>query len=289
MIDKELNHRLAISRRDTVNRLTVDSATYQCPVCGNKGFMANLHDDGSVYTDGLLVRPCDCMKVRKGIAHLKRMGLLEAVRGSNIKEFQTTEPFQMRMKQTVQAYLKNGAGAWLYMGGQPGCGKTMLCNYVFGRLMNAGYDCWYMSWADDSKTLRRYANIPDAFDKKAYKLIHSEVLYIDDLMKGTAPTEAEKLLAFQIINARYRANRITIISSEWLLDDLVDLDEATGSRILEKAGEYVVNVRPDRAKNYRTKKAAPSAANTGDGKNEHETNTFTPIVAGEKGDCQDGN
>ena len=128
-----------------------------------------------------------------------------------------------------------------------------------GQLLDAGYDCWYMSWADDSKTLRRYANVPDAFDQKAYKLLHSEVLYIDDLMKATAPTEAEKLLAFQIINARYRTNRITLISSEWLLDDLVDLDEATGSRILEKAGTYVVNVRPDRAKNYRTRKAAHSA------------------------------
>ena len=66
------------------------------------------------------------------------------------------------------------------------------------------------------------------------------------------------------------------------------MEESTGSRILEKALEFVVNFLPDRAKNYRTKKTAPSAANPGDGKHEHETNTFTPIVAGEKGDCQDG-
>ena len=250
--------------------------------------MADLHNDGSIYTDRLVTRTCNCAAIRKGIAHLEKMGLLEAVRGSNIKDFRTDQPHQKKMKQTVQDFLKNTGGAWLYMGGQPGCGKTMLCNYVYGRLLNAGYDCWYMSWTEESKTLRRYANNPEAFERHAYPLTHAEVLYIDDLMKGTMPTAAEKALAFEIINARYRANRITIISSEWLLDNLIDLDEATGSRILEKAGEFVVNVLPDRAKNYRTKKTASSAANTGDGKHEHETNTFAPIVAGEKGDCQDG-
>lgn len=289
MIDTELNHRLALARRDTVNSLTADDTGYECPVCGNKGFVADLHDDGSIYADGLVMRPCNCVKVRKGIAHLKKMGLLEAVRGSNIKDFRTEQPHQKKMKQTVQDFLKNTGGAWLYMGGQPGCGKTMLCNYVYGRLLNAGYDCWYMSWTEESKTLRRYANNPEAFERHAYPLTHAEVLYIDDLMKGTMPTAAEKALAFEIINARYRANRITIISSEWLLDNLIDLDEATGSRILEKAGEFVVNVLPDRAKNYRTKKTASSAANTGDGtKNEYTYGTSAPIVAGEKGDCQDG-
>lgn len=288
MIDKVTEHLLALARKDAVNNYKVERAGYECPICGNKGYVADLHNDGSIYTDRLVTRTCNCAAIRKGIAHLEKMGLLEAVRGSNIKDFRTEQPHQKKMKQTVQDFLKNTGGAWLYMGGQPGCGKTMLCNYVYGRLLNAGYDCWYMSWTEESKTLRRYANNPEAFERHAYPLTHAEVLYIDDLMKGTMPTAAEKALAFEIINARYRANRITIISSEWLLDNLIDLDEATGSRILEKAGEFVVNVLPDRAKNYRTKKTASSAANTGDGKHEHETNTFAPIVAGEKGDCQDG-
>lgn len=34
------------------------------------------------------------------------------------------------------------------------------------------------------------------------------------------------------------------------------------------------------------KKAAPGAANTGDGKDEYATNTFAPIVQGGKGSCQ---
>ena len=288
MIDKITEHLLALARKDAVNNYRVERTGYECPICGNKGYVADLHNDGSIYTDRLVTRTCNCAAIRKGIAHLEKMGLLEAVRGSNIKDFRTEQPHQKKMKQTVQDFLENTGGAWLYMGGQPGCGKTMLCNYVYGRLLNAGYDCWYMSWTEESKTLRRYANNPEAFERHAYPLTHAEVLYIDDLMKGTMPTTAEKALAFEIINARYRANRITIISSEWLLDNLIDLDEATGSRILEKAGSFVVNVLPDRAKNYRTKKTAPSAANTGDGKHEHETNTFAPIVAGEKGDCQDG-
>ena len=255
MIDPELNRQLALMRRDTVNNLTADTGGYECPICGNKGYVADLHDDGSIYSDNLVTRPCRCVKVRKGIAHLQKMGLLEAVRSSSIKDFHTDQPFQQQMKQTVQDFLKDGNGAWLYMGGQPGCGKTMLCNYVYGRLLNAGYDCWYMSWSEESKTLRRYANNPEVFERHAYPLTHAEVLYIDDFLRGTAPTTAEKGVAFDLLNARYREHKITIISSEWLLDDVNRLDEGIGSRICEMAGAFVVNVLPDREKNFRTRGA----------------------------------
>ena len=280
MIDKVTEHLLALARKDAVNNYRVERTGYECPICGNKGYVADLHNDGSIYTDRLVTRTCNCAKVRKGIAHLEKMGLLEAVRGSNIKDFHAQEPFQQEMKQTVQDFLKHGNGAWLYMGGQPGCGKTMLCNYAYGRLLDAGYDCWYMSWTEESMTLRRYTNTPGTFEKHAYPLTHVEVLYIDDFLRGTAPTAAEIKAAFNIINARYREHRITIISSEWLLDDVDQLDQGIGSRICEMAGSFVVNVLPDLAKNYRTKKTAPSAANTGDGKHEHETNTFVPYCSG---------
>ena len=45
---------------------------------------------------------------------------------------------------------------------------------------------------------------------------------------------------------------LTIISSECTTNDLLDIDEATGGRICEKA--QVFSIAPDRAKNYRLRK-----------------------------------
>lgn len=68
------------------------------------------------------------------------------------------------------------------------------------------------------------------------------VLYIDDLFKtgrGQEPTAADVNLAFEILNARYNDSRkITILSSEWTLESILNLDEGVGSRIYERTKGY---------------------------------------------------
>lgn len=88
-----------------------------------------------------------------------------------------------------------------------------------------------------------------------------EVLYIDDLFKTgrdkdnnpQRPTAADINAAFEIINARsLDPELLTIISSECTTNDLLDIDEATGGRICEKA--QVFSIAPDRTRNYRLRK-----------------------------------
>jgi DNA replication protein DnaC len=252
MVEKELIHQLAEMRVNSLNSDEGDLGSYECPVCHNKGILADLWRDGTVYENNLVCRPCTCNRMRKNIANLKKNGLLEAVKGSDLKNFQTRQPFQREMKSKALAYLEHGNGAWFYIGGQPGCGKSMVCMAIYYRLLNAGMDCYFMNWVSDSKRLRRYANDPEKFDKYCWNLTHAELLYIDDFLKGNSPSEAELSLAFEIINRRYQQNRLTIISSERLLNEIDDLDEATGSRILEKATiEFVLNIQRDSTKNFR--------------------------------------
>ena len=84
-----------------------------------------------------------------------------------------------------------------------------------------------------------------------------EVLYIDDFFKlGRAraaggPSDADVKLAYQIINARYIARKKTILSSEWLMDELMDFDEATASRIYEMSKGYALQIARDKGRNYR--------------------------------------
>ena len=58
-------------------------------------------------------------------------------------------------------------------------------------------------------------------------------------------------LFFEIINQRYIQQERTIISSEWTLEQILDFDEACGSRIAELCADYIISISPDRAKNFR--------------------------------------
>ena len=78
-----------------------------------------------------------------------------------------------------------------------------------------------------------------------------KVLYIDDFLKGTA-TEADRNIAFDLLNARYiKPSLLTIISSEWTISRVLDWDEAIGSRIAERSKGCVLNITG--SKNYRLK------------------------------------
>ena len=92
----------------------------------------------------------------------------------------------------------------------------------------------------------------------------AEVLYIDDLFKGgrdmdgnyKPPTPADINAAFEIINYRYNSpDLITIISSERILAELNDIDEAIAGRIAEKSkpNGYCINLKRDAEKNWRMK------------------------------------
>lgn len=59
-------------------------------------------------------------------------------------------------------------------------------------------------------------------------------------------------LSFYRVLDRYNNGLKTIISSEYTLDSLSQIDEAIGSRIREMAGNYWLCFSPDKAKNYRS-------------------------------------
>jgi len=121
--------------------------------------------------------------------------------------------------------------------------------------INAGNAAHYMLWRDEIVPLKASVMDDEAYEKAIRKLKEIKVLYIDDFFKterGKMPTTAEINIAFEILNYRYN-NRdlITIISSERLIDDIIDIDEAVGSRIYERSREHCLVIQYDRTKNYR--------------------------------------
>lgn len=249
------------ARADNFNRSPGDLNEvdgYDCQVCHNKGVIMLVVAPSGRWSTA--TKDCKCMKTRKTIRQMQRSGLKNVIRDLTFSKFEVTEPWQKTLKQAAMDYATNPAG-WFYIGGQSGIGKSHLCTAICREFLLAGREVKYMLWRDEVTRLKALVTDGDEYHKlmDTYKRI--EVLYIDDLFKTgrdkdnnpQRPTAADINAAFEIINARsLDAKLLTIISSECTTNDLLDIDEATGGRICEKA--QVFSIAPDRAKNYRLRK-----------------------------------
>jgi DNA replication protein DnaC len=158
-------------------------------------------------------------------------------------------------------YAKNPEG-WFFLGGQSGAGKTHLCTAICREFLLAGKRVRYMLWRDDVVKIKGAVTDSEEYSKMIEQFKTVDVLYIDDLFKtGKAadnsiqkPTGADINVAFEIINYRYNNPALlTIISSELTEDELIDIDEAIGGRIYERAKAFTIG--KSRERNYRIRKA----------------------------------
>lgn len=233
---------------------------YLCDKCNNKGifYKVKYDDDGNPYCVGT---ECECFPIRNTLLRMKKSGLKDIIKDYTFGKYIATEKWQESLKSAAMQYAQNPEG-WFFLGGQSGCGKTHLCTAICREFLLKGRNVHYMLWRDDVVRLKGLVNESDEYKQLIEPIKTAEVLYIDDLFKtGKAadatmqrPTPADVNVAFEILNYRYNDPKsITIISSELLVDELIDIDEATGCRIFERAN--AMSIARNRARNYRLKKA----------------------------------
>ena len=229
---------------------------YNCSKCRNRGNYMRIDEDNNELFD-----VCSCMKIRASIRRMRNSGLEGIVKRCTFDSFKADEPWQDGIKRKAQSYAECGysSGAWFYIGGQPGCGKTHLCTAICRHALYAGKSVFYMPWLTKIADLKaEMYDAPDDYARDIGQLKRIELLYIDDFFKPVRdiqPTAADVKLAYDIINYRYINGLPTIISSEKNADELVDIDEATGSRICEKAKGYNITVERGEGKNWRMREA----------------------------------
>jgi DNA replication protein DnaC len=192
---------------------------------------------------------------------MKRSGLKDIIKDYTFDKFIDTEPWQKAVKAAAMEYAKHPEG-WFFLGGQSGAGKTHLCTAICREFLLAGKQVRYMLWRDDIVKIKGAVTDSVEYSNAIDKYKRVDVLYIDDLFKtGKAadnsvqkPTAADINVAFEIINYRYNnPSLLTIISSELTEDELMDIDEAIGGRIYERAKS--ISIAKNRDRNYRIKKA----------------------------------
>lgn len=244
---------------------------YDCPICLNRGDFLVVNDEGYEFT-----RFCSCVKTRQAMRNIEKSGLAGLMDSMTFEAFRANEGWQRSALDIAMRYAKaltTGSTPWLFFGGQPGSGKTHLCTAVCGEVLRSGKAVRYLVWAEAIDRIKASRFDEEAMDEllEPYKAV--PVLYIDDLFKSAyrarrdrnggvssprpTPTDADVRICYEILNARYLRDLPTIVSCEWsLLDDLMDVDEATFSRVYQRAtAEFVCEISRHSDRNYRMKGA----------------------------------
>ena len=233
------NEEFVQSKCDSINQMVGSLKYINCPVCRNKGYIAVPDGDREVIHD------CECMKKRAVMRRLEESGLRNSIERYTFKTFQTPTEWQKSALKACREYAADPHG-WLILSGSPGTGKTHLCTAVCGELLKKGMDVRYLKWRTDAPTLKAWANTTEYEDRvRPYKTVR--VLYIDDFWKARKGddgeihiTDADVNLAFDILNDRYNDTRlITILSSEMTVEEMLNIDQALGSRIYERRQVYI--------------------------------------------------
>lgn len=220
---------------------------YNCDECKNKGHLWIVNDNE------ILQRYChNCKPIRDSLKILRESGLVNCT----FKNFVCSEEWQKKIIIRCKEFVKNTKGEWLFIGGQSGSGKTHLCTSALRELVFAYHvSVALFKWQETAKRLKQIVNdISYTSEIAVYK--NAKVLYIDDFFKvkkGEKVTAADVNLAYELLDYRYCNNLLTIISSEFSLGEIIDIDEAVGGRIKQRAKNYVMYIDIDKSKNYRLK------------------------------------
>lgn len=256
MSKNDIAKMLDVQACDRYNSESGSMTGYNCEKCKNRGDFMKIDDNGN-----RTIVQCDCVKIRRQYSRIRKSGMQGLIERCTFDNFHADKPYQVGMKETAVKYTESGEKNWLTLCGQSGIGKTHLCSAVCDTLIKQGAEVRYMLWADINAKLDAlrysYAEL-EAFKETLRD--SGTVIYIDDFLKTdinhqsgsfVPPPHREIINAFDVINSRIISGGRTIISTELLMDEIMQMDSALGSRIFQASGAYLYQVARSNDRNYR--------------------------------------
>lgn len=221
---------------------------YDCEKCQDKTY---------IIVDNRTSYPCECEEAQEIKRKWKTSGMKEVFEEKSLDNFRLEgRPRILREAKTLAMNYtfgfsrtekrSNHSIAFL---GTVGSGKTHLAMGIAGALLDKNVGVHYFSYREAITDLKQNIMNSIQYKKAIGKYMNVTVLLFDDLFKGKI-TESDINIVFEIINHRYLHRKPIIVSSEYNMEQLLDLDEAIGSRILEMCKGRIIEFE-DQNLNYR--------------------------------------
>ncbi len=224
-------------------------SNYDCSKCRDFGYTFQLDSNNHE-----VAVPCQCLSKKQSLEKLKKCGLTEVFKKKTFATYVCEKPYQAKAKHKAFKFCDNFAltNSSLLLCGSPGAGKTHLGIASMLKLINDNVSCRYVEYNNMIMSLKQSVMDEENFIREMDKYINPRVLFIDDFLKGkTTPTDINYI--YRIVNSRYLKSKPLIISSEKTIEDILGWDEAIGSRLVEMAGENIINFDKNTS-NYRLRK-----------------------------------
>ena len=208
-----------------------------------------IQDDGTA-------KECECRSLRIAEEKLKASGVSEEFRNKTFNNFNYEKNLEvMEAFMKAKSYSKNfdniketRKNSMMFLG-QVGSGKTHLAMAISNSLLDKGIGVIYMPYRDSITNLKQSIRDAENYQREINIYKNSQTLIIDDLFKGKI-TESDTNIMYEIINYRYFKNLPIIVTSEKTVDDLIEIDEAIGSRLYEMSKNYIATMMGENL-NYR--------------------------------------
>lgn len=235
------------------NRRTIVPAVakdYECELCKDSGYILTVEDGIEI------AKQCKCYKLRQAKDLMERSGISQEFRKKGFGNFDTKNISQLEdAKKKAVKYVRmfgemeHGRQNSIMFSGQVGSGKTHLGTAISSSLMNQGIAVVYMAYRNAVTKIKQHVTDEEEYSREVNLYSKARVLYIDDFLKGRL-TETDVNIMYEIINYRYMNNLPIIISTEKSLDELLEFDEAVGSRMIEMCRGNIVTLQ-GKELNYR--------------------------------------
>ena len=242
--------RIRESHRE-IRKLPSEQNDYECPKCRDTGWIRFEDEQGRSY-----MKHCECWALMESRRLLEKSGISTEFQKKGFKSFDTrNHPQLINAKNKAVGYLKtfeqcekNRHNSIMFCG-QVGAGKTHLGIAICSNLMSQNIAVYYMAYRNAVTKIKQVMTDEEMYNRELQRYMQARVLYIDDLLKGRI-TESDVNILYEIVNYRYMNNLPLIISTEKSIDDLLDFDEAIGSRMIEMCRGNIIQFQ-GKELNYR--------------------------------------
>ncbi len=230
----------------------MDVKSYKCDMCKDLGWIYELNE---------YPHKCGCYNKYLEVEKNKKIKELfsEAYSCYSIDSFIADTQYQKAMKKIVKKYIETKGINSILLLGQSGSGKTHLAVAIAKVFIERGAWIELMPYAEEITKIKQDVLDKGKYDATMYKYKNCDYLIIDDFLKGTVKNrmsnEKDFKYVYEIIDCRYKYRKPVIITSEFFIDEIQDLDEAIAGRLKEMSTQndnnFVVQIQREKERNYR--------------------------------------